>query len=239
MKDNVTTSSPQEQIDAVAEICWEVGDAVDMNYGCESSGAYTADMEDVFEDDFRYSSLCTKKDRDDYSAIEWFERLKQQFNVNRPVQYRIPGHSIVGDGWRETGMPIIRQYHINYGWGGSNTGWFAIDEIPGGEPDDEFILENIVPYQAIGSSLLSFYNKPLFPYRYFDQDATGTNSVFMQGQNLQFLPNVIVSCNGNGIMFIGTPSEQTTFYTKGDISKGIKLSNGKIILHNQGAIKLH
>lgn len=244
MKDNVTISSPQEQIDAVAELCWEVGDAVNMDYGCDGSGAFTSHMVGVFEDDFYYSSVCTKKNRDDFTANEWFERLKEQFNNNRPVQYRILEHSIVGDGWKETGSPVIRQYHMNYGWNNSYNAWYILDALhypAGGNTDDEYMLENIVPIQSIGSGLLSFYPKPLYPYRYFDQDATGSNSIFMQGQNLQFLPNVTVSSdgNGNGIVFIGTPSDQTTFYTKGDMSKGIKLSDGKITLHNQGSIKLH
>jgi len=240
MKDNVTTSSPQEQINAVAEICWEIGDAVNMDYGCDGSGANTSDMEGVFEDHFYYSSVCTKKNRNDYTAIEWFNRLKLQFNINRPVQYKIPQHSIVADGWKETGTPTIRQYHINYGWGESTTtAWYVLDEIYGGDPNSEYILENIVPFQSIGTTIYGAYSKPLFPFRYFDQDATGSNAVFMQGQNLQFLPNITLSCNGNGIIFIGIPSDATFFYTRGDILKGIKLSDGKIVLHNQGSIKLH
>ena len=78
-------------------------------------------MEDVYEDHYRYSTACARRNRDDYSAVAWFNRMKTQFNLNRPVQYRIPDHSIVGDGWQEIGSTPIRQYHMNYGWGGGST----------------------------------------------------------------------------------------------------------------------
>jgi hypothetical protein len=246
MKDVVTTSSPQVQIDAVAELCWENGHAVNMDYGCnESSIPYPGNkIEDMFEEDFRYSSTCRKIYRDDYTSTTWFDEVKNQININRLIQFIILnenwGHSIVCDGWRETGSPIVKQYHMNYGSSGTNSDtWYALDALPGSELEDELMFLDIYPYQSIGSTISGPYAKPLFPYRYFDRDASGSNAVFMQGQNLQFMPNVTVSCSGNGIVFIGTPSDETVFYARGDISKGIKLSDGKIVLHNQGSIKLH
>jgi hypothetical protein len=51
----------------------------------------------------------------------------------------------VCDGWRDTGG--INQYHVNYGWGGSNTGWYSIDNIPGSTNPviEEYLIRNIIP----------------------------------------------------------------------------------------------
>ena len=109
------------------------------------------------------------------------------------MQYRIPGHSVVADGWRITypGGQTLREYHINYGWGwlgncdGCDT-WYELDEIFGGNPDDEYMLEQIYPDVALGPLLSGVYGLNLpFPYRYFDRDTLGLNATFAAGQHLQ------------------------------------------------------
>jgi len=239
MPDTATTGSPQAVIDAVAELCAEVGQAVGMSYGCGSSTAYTYDMEGVYEDHYRYSTICAKRDRPDYTASEWFDRIKAQINVNRPVQYRIPGHSIVGDGWQEVGVPAVKQYHMNYGWGGPSNAWYTLDALQGGDPNEEYMLEGIKPAQALGSWLSGTYTLQAFPYRYFDRDATGSSATFNSGQYLQFLPGVTVTCTsttGGSITFYGW----SRLFTRGDTSQGIRIySGGAIKLYQNGSIRLH
>ena len=46
----------QAHLDAVAELCYEVSVDVEMDYGVCGSGASTEDMEDVYEDHYRYST---------------------------------------------------------------------------------------------------------------------------------------------------------------------------------------
>jgi hypothetical protein len=234
----------QARVDAVAELCHEVGVAVDMSYGCVGSSANTYDMEDVYENHYRYSTACAKENRKDYSAVDWFNRMKAQFNVNRPVQYRIPDHSIVGDGWQEfwQDSEYIRQYHMNWGHGDNKTWWYTLDEIPGSNPDDEYMLEDIYPAQALGSWLSAIYSLQSFPYRYFDQDATGSSATFESGQNLQFLPNIDVTCTsttGGSICFYGSTANNTRFFTRGDMSTGIRIYNGAIKLTHNGSITFH
>jgi len=83
MHDVVTTSSAQVEIDAVAELSYEVAIAVNMVFGCDGSGAYIYDMEGVFENYFRYSTSCNVVWRSNYSSgIDWFEALKGQLALN-------------------------------------------------------------------------------------------------------------------------------------------------------------
>jgi hypothetical protein len=247
MPDIVTASSPQVEIDAVAELSHEVGEAADLDYGCtETSGDLACwwwgcrSLEDAFKENFRYSTAIDRQDRDDYGAVEWFERLKGEFNKNQPLPYRIPDHVVVADGWQEIGSTPIRQYHINYGWGDSTTTWYTLDEIYGGDPDDEFVLVNVFPAHATGSVLSGTY--PLtssFPYRYFNVDATGSSATFEAGQYLQFLPRITVtstSTTGDNIRFYGTSSANTRLFTRGDISKGIRIYSGAIKLSSYGSI---
>ena len=168
--------------------------------------------------------------------------LKAQFNQNRPVHYRIPGHSIVGDGWQELGNPIIRGYHMNYGWSGPGADvWYILDALQGGDPNTEYILENIVPIQSLGNWITGYYPKESFPYRYFDKDALGSNATFSYGQNLQFLPNItLIGISPSlPIRFNGSTgvNNNTRLYTGGDITTGIRIYSGSIELTNYGSIK--
>ena len=240
MRDGVTTSSPQAQIDAVAELSYEVGLAVGMSYGCGASSANTYDMEDVYEDHFRYATVATRRDRDDYSAVDWFNRIKAQLNANRPVQYRIPGHSIVGDGWQEIGSTPTRQYHMNYGWGGSSNAWYTLDALQGGDPDEEYMIEDIRPAQALGNFLSGLYALQAFPYRYFDLDAYGNNVTFDSGQYLQFLPGIRFTsyAGGGAIQINGASGLNTRLFTRGNIANGVRIYSGAIRMTNGGGIRL-
>lgn len=240
MQDVVTGSSPQAVIDAVAELSYEVAVAVNMNFGCEGSGAYIYDMEGVFENYFRYSSSCNVVWRQNYSATNWFESIKTQLNYNRPMEYGITGHAIVCDGWQETGT--LKEYHMNWGWTGTgNDTWYTLDALPGGGYYIEHYVGNIRPATSLGSWITGTYNTSSFPYRYFDQDAIGYDAVFSYGQFLQFLPGVQV-CGmspSQPIRFYGTDFLNLRMFSHGDLSHGIRLYDGEIELINFGSIKFH
>lgn len=251
MPDFITAQSPAAHINAVANLCREVGEAVGMDYcGGEkcASTADTSDMEGVYENQFRYDTYCVKLDRSDYSASGWFNEIVIQISNNQPIHYRVPGHSIVADGWRiVTG---IQQYHMNYGWGGgksdkpcwpsditnSNT-WYTLDGLPCSDPTEEYMLVNIFPVQSVRHAIGGTYPRLPFNYRYFNQDATGSGT-FEAGQYLQFLPRITVTSTGL-IQFKGTSSDGFRFFTRGDVSKGINVGNGGINLYAGGSIKLY
>jgi len=245
MADAVTAASPAAQINAVAELSHEVGVAVGMAYclGLSSpcaSTSYTYDMEDVYEDHYRYSNVY-RRNRDDYTAVDWFNLMKDEFNWNRPVQYRVVGHSIVGDGWQEIGNPVVRQYHMNYGWsGGARDTWYTLDALHLGEPSDEYLLENIRPEPYL-LDLDGTYAREPFPYRYFYRDTWGAGGVFAGGQRLQFLPGVFVhATTGDPDTFQGATIYTSYLFSNGDLNRGIQIHsnvNGAIKLYNYGGIK--
>jgi hypothetical protein len=242
----ITTGSLQAEIDAVAELCYEVGVADGMTYcgndtdGCQS-GAPTDGMADVYVNVFRYAQGTNHIHREDYTAVEWFQAIKDQLNLNRPVQYHVEGHSILGDGWQEIGGVPLRQYHMNYGWADEFNAWYTLDSLHKGGIEHEYIVRNIVPINHLGAVIAGTYQLEAFPYRYFDLDAVGNTATFEAGQYLQSLPRKKVSCaigNGNNIRFQSSSSDNTRLFTRGDITKGARLQGGAIKIHPTGSLKL-
>lgn len=137
----------QAQMDALSELCYEVGVAFEMNYGKCGSGAYTSYAQYVFANYFRYDQSITRRDRDNYSPEPWFEFVQEEIDAGRPIQYRIQSHSIVCDGWQLVGE--TKQYHMNYGWNDSHNAWYTLDELhcdwSGCTPMVEYMIKNIQP----------------------------------------------------------------------------------------------
>jgi hypothetical protein len=234
-------------LDAVAELAYEVGVAANLDYGVCGTGATSVDpMDAAYHEHFRYSTSVIQRNRSDYTAIQWFDRMKAQFNINRPVQYVIyftagGAHSIVGDGWRETGNPVTtREYHMNYGWGDTpSNAFYILDQLPG--VNQEFMLEAIVPVDAMGATTLSgVYDTQIdFNYRYFDRDASGSSASFVGYQNLQFLQNIHVSAaSGGTVRFENSSTESLILFTRGDTNRGVHIyDTGVLQLLDGGAIK--
>jgi hypothetical protein len=257
MPDRLTDSSPGYEINAVATLCSDIGEAVGMDYcggeGCASS-VDTDEMLPVYAFFYGYSSSCAKIEREDYSQGEWFDEVRLQVNQNRPIQYRIGGHSLVADGWKTGGG--VRFYHLNMGWDGgkpdkdcwkpyeginTNT-WYAVDHIPCSILDFEYMLVNIYPITATHSVLLGTYPRDAdLRYTYIDVDAAGDAVVFHPAHDVQVVRGISVRCIGdNGILFYGLPDlGPLRMFTKAKFTRGIRVDRGGILLRRNGCLKLY
>jgi PKD repeat protein len=151
----------QGQQDALAELNYEVGVAFDMDYGYCASGVSTSHIPScmkAFETNFRYHDQMIQSWRLSYTSQNWFNLIKTEINEGRPIWYFITSHSLVCDGWRETGDPVVKQYHMNYGWDSWHTTWWTLDQyycpVDEGNPDScfqehEFLVRNIAPDKGI------------------------------------------------------------------------------------------
>lgn len=147
--DDYSGGETSAQRAAVAELSYEAGVSLEMDYGRCGSGAYTWDVRDALPDYFYYADVIDKEDRDNYgSASAWFDMLQAELNYHRPLQYRIYRHSIVCDGWRYS-----NQLHFNYGWDDSHNAWYTVDNLycnwPGCDPMEEYALRYIYPLGSI------------------------------------------------------------------------------------------
>ena len=149
--DVVTTGSPQEQQEATANLCYEVGVAYHMHYGRCGSGAYLHMGEWVYATYFRYMDSVVRTDRPGHEQWEWFDMCRGEIDKGRPISYAITYHAIVLDGYRT--MDGLNQFHFNYGWNSSHTTWYTIDEPycpwEGCSPGDQMMLTGIIPDRGI------------------------------------------------------------------------------------------
>jgi hypothetical protein len=247
----ISGSSPQDQIDCVAAACRSVGNSVSMDYGCGSSGAYTEDMEQVFENR-RYPSAGVA-DRSAFTNSEWYDRVTSQISENQPVQYRVDEHSIVGDGWytEDVGGVTQKWYHFNYGWGAGADIWYLFDDYPLGAGDDEFMVRRLYPDVSLNQDLAGSYPQEFLsvnhfdkPTRYFNRDCTGVNATFAAGQAFQYVrPGLWIRNTGtlstDAITFQGTPAGVSEFYQSAPYGdKRIRVLDSVIKIHGGGEMRL-
>ncbi|MEA3296624.1 MAG: C10 family peptidase [candidate division Zixibacteria bacterium] len=149
--DHASTTAPQEQKDAVAELNYEVGVAYSMMYGRCGSGAYVFSGQTVFPEYFRYKEPVLRIDRPGRTAQEWYDLAAMEINALRPIAYRITRHAIVLDGCRVA--DDLNQFHFNYGWHDSHNAWYTVDYLycpwEGCSNADQMMIYNIVPDKAI------------------------------------------------------------------------------------------
>jgi PKD repeat protein len=140
-----------EQGAAAAELCYDVGVAFDMGYGACGSGAWPARAETMYPRHFWYDSSITREYRFDYTYDGWFNVLKGQIDLGRPIPYTIYSHEIVCDGWKE--IDDLKQIHMNYGWASGHDKWYTVDELhcpwDGCEWFEDYAMINMFPDEAV------------------------------------------------------------------------------------------
>lgn len=250
MPDYVNIYSPQDEIDCSAAASRMVADGVGMSFGCSESSSNTYDMDGVYENR-RYDTILGYY-RDDFSAEQWFAELKDEFDHNRVVHYRVEGHSIVGDGWQEIdlgGGNILKQYHMNYGWWGTaDDTWYELDNLNLGGFHEEYYLFNIrplplIPFTAFGTFDASgmggnHYDRPR---RYFVLDTQLSGATFEPGQCLQYVRTGFWLRATNGSSEIqGAPGLETLIHHRApDHDVRIRVLDGAVKFHAGGEIVFH
>ncbi|HPC11507.1 MAG TPA: C10 family peptidase, partial [candidate division Zixibacteria bacterium] len=163
--DSCSLGCTPAQEDAVAELCYEVGVAFDMDYSSCGSAAYTGQAVLIYPQYFKFSPDVRRVDRSAYSLHEWFDLVKNEIDSGRVVQYRINLHSIVLDGYREQ-IPGRYEYHMNYGWADAFNAWYVFDSLYCGwiEGDicpasEEYMITHIFPQtqpvlQKVGEEII-------------------------------------------------------------------------------------
>lgn len=122
-KYNKEANATQQQKDAVAKLMYHCGAAVQMNYGPESAAAVSATKLAKY---FGYDAdLMMDLNRSTFSLDKWMQIIDTELAAGRPVLYSgqasDDGHQFICDGKDGEGL-----YHINWGWSGSQNGYFDL-----------------------------------------------------------------------------------------------------------------
>ncbi len=122
-KYNKEANATQQQKDAVAKLMYHCGAAVQMNYGPESAASVSASKLAKY---FGYDAdLMMDLNRSSFSLDKWMQIIDTELAAGRPVLYSGQasdgGHQFICDGKDGEGL-----YHINWGWSGSQNGYFDL-----------------------------------------------------------------------------------------------------------------
>ena len=136
MLDKYNGSETPAQESAVAQLMYACGAAAEMQYGYSASGSFLYWGAGGLIEHLKYDRGM------EYLESKWFESLDEWDNIcyaelseGRPILYggendeRHTRHAFVLDGYAEEGL-----YHINWGFGGENNGYFKLTDFsyPGG-----------------------------------------------------------------------------------------------------------
>ncbi len=141
----INSSSPIAQIEAIGQLIYHVGVSVDMNYRPTSSGAVTGRLCEVMPQHFYYTNQMLNLYRETYTREEYLDLIYRSVDMSWPMVHRGGGHAYVLDGYNEAGM-----VHFNWGWSGSDDGWFDIDNHD--YVDGESVIYNYVPAEIYAAT---------------------------------------------------------------------------------------
>ena len=114
---------------AVQKLVKYCGQAVEMAYGKNSSSATS--QRNAFTYYFGYDKLSQQVKREDMNAAAWENVIYTELASGRPVYISARklsgGHAFICDGYDGNGL-----FHINWGWRGSNNGYFALNALSDG-----------------------------------------------------------------------------------------------------------
>jgi len=135
----------------VAQLMYHCGIAQDMGYGPAGSTSYADAIDDAFRDFFDYNAALDWKWKSDFTASQWTSNLTGELDAGRPMLYYgndngQNGHFFVCDGYQGTDY-----FHFNWGWGGSNDGYFYTSNLTPGTSSfnsNQGAIFNIFPNQT-------------------------------------------------------------------------------------------
>lgn len=145
VQDTYTDAQAQE----VAKLGRYCGQAVEMDYSPEGSGAYTTDQLSAMKS-FGYTSarLYQKSGgwggwgSDNYTTAQWEAMIKTEIDNGRPILYSANdpsagGHAFICDGYNSEG-----KFHFNMGWYGTCDGWYASTALNMTHRDGDYLQFN-------------------------------------------------------------------------------------------------
>ena len=155
MLNKYTSSATTAQENAVATLMYHCGVSAEMQYGGDAydgSGTYTINYGDwddptcaqnsfpkyfgykrdgltsYYRDGYTYQGT---KYYDSWTDAAWTAMIKGELDKHHPIMYdgsgAKGGHSFICDGYDDQNY-----FHFNWGWSGSNDGWYKLDNlVPG------------------------------------------------------------------------------------------------------------
>ena len=120
-----------EQKTAVAQLMYWVGMGCKMGYGASSAAGFSEGVKALINY-FGYDDGTHIEARHNHSIQSWHDLLYNELATGHPIAFAGTNtggaHAFVIDGYDVSGL-----FHLNWGWGGLDNGYFRIDVLA---PDD-------------------------------------------------------------------------------------------------------
>lgn len=120
------------ECEAVAQLMYAAGVAVNMQYSPSASGTADFYVPMGLVNFMNYDKGIRYVERDYFTSSAWEELIYTQLRDYGPVQYsgssNVGGHSFVCDGYSAN-----HYFHFNWGWGGVSDGYFRLSALDPGQ----------------------------------------------------------------------------------------------------------
>ena len=155
---NVTQSN-----NAVAELLYHCGVAVNMNYAADGSSASTTDAASALVSNFKYNSSASYESKYLYTTNSWNNLLIGNLDLGRPIIYSGSTSGGAGHAWNCDGYQGTNSFHMNWGWSGAYNGYFLLNALSVDGDDFNYVQGAVVniypgqnyPYYCSGTSTLT------------------------------------------------------------------------------------
>ena len=132
MPASISSSSSLAQKQAVGQLIYHCGVAVEANFEAGGTGATSSSIPGALVNYFSYTSAGYQM-REGYTNTQWYNKIKSDIDNDQPVYYAMSdadssvGHAVVCDGYRNG-----NEMHLNLGWSGYGNNWYNLDSVVAG-----------------------------------------------------------------------------------------------------------
>ncbi|MGN0282125.1 MAG: C10 family peptidase [Prevotella sp.] len=125
--DTYSSTSTDEDI---STLMFDAGRACSMTYAYNTSGATMRNCAKALAYNFSYDSLAVNYyNRFFYTDEQWLSMIASELTSRNPVIYGGVTSNKEGHAFLLTGLNADGLVWVNWGWGGLEDGWFAIDHL--------------------------------------------------------------------------------------------------------------
>ncbi|MHC4123532.1 MAG: C10 family peptidase [Planctomycetota bacterium] len=131
---NPLNGTTEAQRQAIGELCYDAGVAVEMQYTAYSSGAFMDTARNEIVDTFNYNNAIYASDwRYGLSKSKLNGMINPNLDSGNPVLLGITesgvpgGHAVIADGYGYISTTLY--HHINMGWAGYDDAWYNLPTI--------------------------------------------------------------------------------------------------------------
>mgnify|MGYP000898509827 CR=1 FL=1 len=172
----------------VAKLMYHCAVAMNMTFGAGGSSSFTNSTLSAAVDHFGYSSLAGSAWKDWWGIQDWQNFMLGEIDQFRPMLYRGAnpgGHIWVMDGYDTNGGTSNPFYHMNWGWGGYQNGFFQLNNA-NGYNTDQIAIFFLQPKQACAASQSVNYEIYSNPIEFEVHDQVTGNAAIFNNANVTF-----------------------------------------------------